>query len=98
MRVKSPNRMRNKWIAGALNILPGAGYLYIGTRKPFAVLLLINCPLLLIVGGIADPQWIEEYANIRWTIWDTLVTMTGLAAFVVDAYFEAIRVNMTQTT
>jgi hypothetical protein len=84
--------LKNKWLAAILNILPGAGYLYLGVRTPFAVVLLLMLPVALIA-GTADPALNGSNANtpISWGIFAILAT--PLIAFVVDAFNETKRAN-----
>ena len=84
-------------IAAVLNIIPGLGYLYVGTRKTFAILLLVG--LLLTVISYFDPatsEYITESTEMEVSIFALggLVAMILFAAaFIVDAYQEAKRVN-----
>ncbi len=84
-------------IAGALNIIPGVGYLYVGTRKTFAALLLISTALTIF--SLFDPlamEYVNESAEAEmniWTIAGLLALPLFMAAFIVDAYQEAKRVN-----
>lgn len=87
-------------IAAVLNIIPGLGYLYIGTRKPFAVLLLVS--LVLSIVSYFDPATMD-YINDSSEADISIFAVGGLlsivlltAAFVVDAYQEAKRVNKKQ--
>lgn len=86
--------MKNKWLAAFLNILPGAGYLYLGVRIPFAVILLLMLPVV-IFAGIADPALSspssDSSSGFSWGV--ILILLTPAIAFVVDAFNEAGRVN-----
>jgi hypothetical protein len=84
--------MKNKWLASVLNVLPGLGYLYVGTRTPFAVLLLAYW-VVAIAGGMIDPTWADLGSDIPSRGWDAVMIAATFLPFVVDAYFEAIRVN-----
>ena len=86
MAQKAPNA-KNKWLAASLNLLPGLGYLYLGKRATFAVLLLSTC-MICILGAIVDPAWAESYAAIPIKGWDIAVIIVSEAAFAIDAYNE----------
>lgn len=91
--------MKNKWGAAALNIIPGLGYLYVGTRTVFAVLLLSAWPLLVIAIASVPAEELEmmETAEVvPFRIWDLLPFLAISAAFIVDAYQEAVRKNTSQ--
>lgn len=79
---------KKPWLAALLNLLPGLGYLYLGTRKIFSYLLLATLALFL-----ADYITSEEVRN-WWdsepaTILTFLMYVTATIAFVYDAYAEA---------
>lgn len=85
--------MKNKWLAAALNILPGAGYLYLGVRTPFAVLLLLMLPVV-IIAGVADPAISNSSDSSSTLSWGIIaILLTPMIAFMVDAFNEAGRVN-----
>ena len=82
--------MKNKWLAAALNLIPGIGYIYIGgTRLVFGVMLLIFW-LVNILAGLYGPAVVD---NTPSSIWDILIPLALVSAFVVDAYLEAKRYN-----
>ena len=90
--------MKNPTIATLLNIIPGAGYVYIGGQKRvFGIILLISMAL----GVIAqfDPAlYTEEAINAPLTVWDIFSALSGLTilgAFMYDAYTTAVRRNKT---
>ena len=86
--------MKNKYLAAFLNAIPGLGYLYLGVRIPFACLLLLSC-LVIFTGVLLDPA----YANAptpETTGWDVVFTLLIVAAFVVDAFLEAKKINQAQ--
>lgn len=77
---------KKPWLAAFLNlIVPGVGYLYLGKRKAFSVLLLIS----LVVFGLAlfsDPGLYKGYGE------SLLAGVSGFIvglAFAVDAYLMA---------
>lgn len=86
-------------IAAALNIIPGLGYLYLGTRKAFAILLLVS--LLLTVISYFDPATSEYIAEAATEEMEVSIFALGgfvamlllVAAFIIDAYQEAKRLN-----
>jgi hypothetical protein len=88
--------MKNPTIATLLNIIPGAGYVYLdGDRKFFGTILLIGMALML--ASSLDPLlYSEEYMNAPFRMWD-VVSLFSLAAlmsaFMYDAYMSAIAQN-----
>jgi len=81
--------LKNKWLAGILNILPGVGYLYVGVRTPFAVILLLILPAI-IIGGTLDPALnssADTNSSMSWGV--ALFFGVPIVAFVVDAYLAA---------
>jgi hypothetical protein len=81
---------KNKWLAAILNLIPGIGYLYVGTRIPFGVLLLSMWPIG-IIGGIVEPEWLNTTYRMFTT--DYVIYAAGALGFVVDAYLEAEMLN-----
>jgi hypothetical protein len=88
--------MKNKWLAAVLNIVPGLGYLYAGVRAPFAVLLLTVWPLFILSGFMMPIEDYEAMEEIPYRVWDFLPMICIVAAFVVDAFSEAVRANEAQ--
>ena len=87
--------MKNKWLAGMLNIIPGLGYLYLGTRIPFAFILLLMWPALVIAGSF-DPALAASPSGNTGLSWGILLVLAIPAlAFMVDAYNEAIQASRT---
>jgi hypothetical protein len=86
--------MKNKKVAAALNLLPGLGYLYLGRRRVFAALLIASTVFGLI--GVFDPAFLEAedtYVS-TWYLITSLVSFVAVeAAFVYDAYQEAVRMQ-----
>lgn len=84
---RTPRPTKKPWLAATLNIVPGLGYLYLGKRIFFSMLLVIG----LVIGLIAvfyNPAMVEHfYGDLN--AWD-LLAFAGLAvfisAFVWDAY------------
>jgi len=73
-------------VAAILNfVIPGLGYLYVGKRKNFGVLLIIATILSIILT-----------ATIEWSLQDTLSlpgTIVAMFAFAYDGYKTAEEVN-----
>lgn len=87
-------KQKKPGIAAVLNLVPGLGYLYLGTRRIFAILLLASIVLMVAIPYL-DPR-MGEYTPSEPSLWDGLAFLSlvaFLAAFVVDAYLEAKRVN-----
>lgn len=82
--------MKNKWLAAFLNLIPGLGYLYVGTRTIFALLLLLPWPLF-VMGTLIDSGW--SGTDAPWRAMDWIMVAAAEAPFVVDAYMEAQRVG-----
>jgi hypothetical protein len=74
-------------IAGILNfVFPGLGYLYIGTRKTFAIILMVG----MIIGMVGDISYVD-LVNLEKTS-KVVLFMTAFLwffAFGYDAYTEA---------
>ena len=81
---------KDKWVAGFLNIVPGGGYLYLGVRKPFAILLLSIWPIA-VLSGMVWPEWLETSETTTPELMppDIMVFGVILFAFMYDAYLEA---------
>ncbi|MET1033063.1 MAG: hypothetical protein ABWX94_01025 [Candidatus Saccharimonadales bacterium] len=81
--------MKNKWLAGFLNIVPGLGYLYAGTRTPFALLLLAFWPVLIISLFLVAPLPADSYyAEVPMGFWDFAPFLVVPIAFMTDAFNE----------
>lgn len=86
--------MKSKILAAILNLIPGLGYLYLGRRRKFAILLIAG----FLLGGITvfDPALAYYLNRSDFTVWDTIslasVALMG-AAFVYDAYCEALQMR-----
>lgn len=93
-------RSKEPGIAAVLNIIPGLGYIYIGTRKTFASLLLVSSVFAAVT--MFDPYYLNmTEADASLTLQDTIFILAGcisfvagISAFVIDAYKEAKRVNI----
>lgn len=88
--------MKKPWVAGLLNVMPGAGYLYINWKRPFGWFLLAGGFCMIV--GFFDPLYaemaVDEDAPLR--AWDLIAFLSGvlfLVAFIVDANMEANRHN-----
>lgn len=75
--------MKNPVIAALLNLIPGLGYLYVGTRKVFAVLLLLSS----FVSAIPFFVFFQTY-NVTdgWIITSSFILQIAL---MVDVYLLA---------
>jgi hypothetical protein len=82
---------KSKWLAAILNLIPGVGYLYVGTRVVFGVLLMVLW-LSFVVDGIMAPIS-SDSADVPFVVWDLLPLLAFEAAFAVDAFIEADRFN-----
>ena len=86
--------MKNSYLAALLNVIPGLGYLYVGTRRLFGVLLLIWTILSTV--SMFDPL-LNDYINSSWRMWDTVAAlgyMSLLIGLTYDAYSESERLNL----
>ena len=76
---------KKPWLAALLNILiPGLGYLYLGKRKLFGI--------LLVVSGVAAYIWVINKPQVTELFGDPFINMMLLfyeVAFAIDAYQEA---------
>jgi uncharacterized membrane-anchored protein YitT (DUF2179 family) len=73
------------WLAAVLNILlAGLGYLYIGKRKTFGILLII-AEVFNFVWIFTNPAVLAMFRNIWITVAGVLYTL----AFAIDAYLLA---------
>lgn len=79
---------KKPWLAGLLNLIPGLGYLYLGTRKVFASLLLATLALMLI-DYVAFEEVAKWWDSEPYTVVTILTYTTATVAFVYDAYSEA---------
>lgn len=79
--------MKNPIVAALLNLIPGAGYLYLEMRKPFAWLLLLSCVASFIAGFV---YYFQPYETNIWIIVSSTIAQI---AFMVDAYLAAKTVN-----
>lgn len=87
--------MKKPIVAALLNIIPGLGYLYLGTRKVFAYLLLGGA--LAFIVGIFDPVYDNyDFESEVISMWDILGCILIQIAFVADAYYETKRINKSQ--
>ena len=74
---------RRPWLAGVLNLLfPGLGYIYIGKRKLFGILLIITGILILIDLNLFDTAMFQSPIAL-------IVGIIGQFAFAYDAYNDA---------
>jgi hypothetical protein len=88
--------MKKPFLAAALNLIPGVGYLYISTKRVLGWLLLATSIAAFI--SLFDPSLnlpTPEPQGI-WNVWYTLTFMLPYAAFVIDGYLEAKKANTTR--
>ncbi len=80
-------RRKNPWIAAILNvILSGLGYLYIGTRRTFAVLLIITELASYVFLTTPAGSAIMSEAN---SLFFNAIAVLYVLAFAIDGYNEA---------
>lgn len=86
--------MKNPTIATLLNIIPGLGYLYVGRRVAFGVMILIS-NIVAIIASSLNPS-LQEYYAADLNFWDWL-GLLGLfliiIAFMYDGYHDAVMKN-----
>jgi hypothetical protein len=83
--------MKNPTITALLNIIPGVGYLYVGRKSVFAILLILGL-VLSMTSSYLDPRLAEYYASTEFSLWDWVALLGFLSAvggFMYDAYQEA---------
>lgn len=77
-----------------LNLIPGLGYLYLGKRRVFALLLITS--LIFSLSSLFDPAVMVRDDSFA-SAWELVVTLASAAAFeaafVYDAYREAAKSN-----
>jgi len=78
--------MKSPALAAILNIIPGLGYLYLGIRRVFALILLVSI-VFIGLDYFFDPN-AEAYYDIPVTVWYYLYVVTATVAFIVDAFLE----------
>lgn len=89
--------MKKPWLAGLLNVIPGAGYLYVDWKRPFGWWLM--AATVCVAATFFSPITAETIAaseNTEMTVWDSLGSLGGLlflVAFIVDANMEARKRN-----
>ncbi|MBS3131380.1 hypothetical protein J4212_03025 [Candidatus Woesearchaeota archaeon] len=77
------SKFKKPWLAALLNlIIPGLGYLYVGRRITFAVLL-VSGEILALIG-----DWKEIFSEepILFTLNETLLTLSLLLTWIAFAY------------
>jgi choline-glycine betaine transporter len=83
--------MKNPTIAALLNIIPGVGYLYVGRKSIFAILLILGL-VFSVTSSYLDPRLTEYYASAEFSLWDWFALLGLLSAvrgFMYDGYQEA---------
>lgn len=82
---------KNPKLAALFNIIPGAGYLYIGRRKVLSVTMIVTS-IVIIISDSFNPL-LQSYYETPLNKWDAinLIALIALAtAFMYDAYSEAV--------
>jgi len=80
---------KKPWLAGILNfIFPGAGYIYNGKRKVFAILLIAG----IIISIIGDFYYNYDI-DVMTTFYQWVTGLLVLFGFGYDAYQEAKELN-----
>ena len=85
---------KKPWLATLLNVIaPGAGYLYVGTRRTFGTLLIITV-VAGYLSGILDTS--SNQTSIQGIAgWINLAAVAlGMIAFGYDAYQEALKTKI----
>ncbi|PIN91020.1 hypothetical protein COU57_02325 [Candidatus Pacearchaeota archaeon CG10_big_fil_rev_8_21_14_0_10_32_14] len=77
-------KKKNPWIAAFLNIISGLGYLYLGKRKVFAILLLASIIVYNIALFFTPSIQISPKTPLFW-----IGSLIYFIAFIYDAYKEA---------
>lgn len=94
--VRIIGKRKSSVLAGVLNLWPGVGYLYVGDRVPFAVLLFAVIPAAMIA-SVVDPSLMADSQSASSTSPSPLATLVIftpiITAFVVDAYLDAKKYN-----
>jgi len=80
---------KNAWLAALLNILiTGLGYVYVGKRIPFGIMLIFT-NVFVCIWYFTTPDAMSVLTNI----WMVVASITGTIAFAVDAFLLAKEVN-----
>jgi hypothetical protein len=90
--------MKNPWLAALLNLFPGAGYLYTGSRQIFGFMLLAFWPIV-IFGAFLEPAAYNAAGSADTgptPISMILAFLVLWLAFPVDAYLEVKHNNALQ--
>jgi hypothetical protein len=91
---EAPTKKQKKaWIAVLLNLIPGAGYIYLNPKRVFGWIL-ISVEILFFIATLMT--WEEPIPEVTNASADALGSLAFLllgAAFMVDAYFETKRIN-----
>lgn len=91
--LQSEKKPKKAWLAVLLNIIPGAGYLYLNPKRVFGWMLIIahaiTASAVIATMNEPAPEVTNAGADIALSIGYTLL----YASFMVDAFFETRRVN-----
>lgn len=93
---------KSPFTAALLNIIPGLGYLYLGSRRVFGALMLLSLLVSIVTASVYDDYahtyFLEAYQEI--TSWNStpyalqfLSMPVIVVAFIYDGYKEAVRLN-----
>lgn len=78
--------MKRPWLAALLNVvLSGLGYIYVGKRKTFGILLMIS-ELISLIALSLNYEAAVEFASNPWILVSGVFMIVALA---IDAYNEA---------
>jgi len=88
--------MKNPTLATLLNIIPGLGYIYVGRKRIFGLLILIT--VLLSIANAFDPVYADTPYIESGLIWELMYVATiilAIVAFMYDGYHDAVAHNNT---
>ena len=84
--------MKKPWLAALLNLIPGLGYIYLDARRTLGWLLLAATVATVITGF--DPSQVSAPSPSGiWAFWYVLVLLLPWAAFIIDGYTAAAKIN-----
>ena len=84
--------MKKAWLAALLNAIPGVGYIYLNVRRPLGWLLL-GAVIALVISTFDPSLGTGDSPSGIWALWTALFFLLPYAAFIIDAYLEAKRMN-----
>jgi len=85
--------MKNKWLAAALNLIVGLGYIYLGgIRRVFGIMMLVSWVSIMLASIAFSPYSTDSVSTSTLVLgWFTIFMF--VLPFVVDAFLEAQRIN-----